>query len=59
MGGKSYRCPCCRRWFLELHALREHLKSKHKMPVDAAVTGSGPAIIVTVDGDPWPTPASQ
>jgi hypothetical protein len=59
MGGKSYQCPCCKKWYLEMLALREHLKSKHKMPTDAVVSGTGPAIFVTADGEPWPTSASQ
>lgn len=29
MGGQSYKCPYCDKWFLYQRDLRNHLKDKH------------------------------
>lgn len=42
MGGQSYKCPMCNRWFLAKGALRDHLKGKHKCVPPFEIKGVGP-----------------
>lgn len=39
MGGQSFKCPHCNKWFLEKRALYEHLVGKHDEPKGFRVTG--------------------
>lgn len=42
MGGQSFQCPHCGKWFMERKALSDHAKSKHdyKQP---EVLSTGPS----------------
>lgn len=31
MGGQSYRCPECLKWFMTRAQLADHLRGKHKL----------------------------
>jgi hypothetical protein len=31
MGGQSFKCPLCDKWFLHKGALGDHLKDKHEL----------------------------
>ncbi len=42
MGGQSFRCPHCERWFLARGELHDHLVGKHQKPVGFTIKGTGP-----------------
>ena len=29
MGGQSFKCPKCSKWFIYMGALKDHIKDKH------------------------------
>lgn len=44
MGGQSYKCPCCKRWFLSKGALHDHAKDAHAL-VNIKISGVGPLTV--------------
>lgn len=41
MGGQSFKCPECEKWFLLRGALADHLRDKHNI-TKVQITGTGP-----------------
>jgi len=41
MGGQSFKCPLCNKWFLVKGALKNHIKDKHGLKVE--LEGTGPS----------------
>jgi hypothetical protein len=41
MGGQSFKCPFCAKWFLSRRSLRDHVKGRYGM-ANFTIEGTGP-----------------
>ena len=55
MGGQSFKCPQCDKWFLAKSGVREHLVSKHQEPRGFRVEGTGESTRIERDAGTDPT----
>ena len=51
MGGQSYKCPICPKWFFEKGALKDHARDKHGF-VRPSISGAGDQTIIKDIADP-------
>lgn len=56
MGGQSFKCPACHKWFLFKGALKQHINDKHHIH-NFFVDGVGPAtrIVPQLKAEPFTT----
>ena len=48
MGGQSFKCPLCPRWFVPPQNIRQHIKDKHHIH-NFKLVGVGPATRIIPD----------
>ncbi len=51
MGGQSFKCPLCDKWFLVKGALKNHIKDKHDLKVELEGTGQTTRIVKEVSNE--------
>jgi hypothetical protein len=52
MGGMSYKCPKCEKWFFTKWQLHGHLVRKHQEPRGFHIEGTGPITRIVRDETP-------
>lgn len=51
MGGRSFKCPLCEKWFLDKAPLRDHLLGKHARKPPFEIRGTGSAVEIVPPSD--------
>jgi hypothetical protein len=54
MGGQSFKCPMCDKWYLVKGSLRDHIKAKHNLK-NFHIVGTGSNVGINCDDPPNPT----